>query len=358
MKRFLMINACVLMMAYYLFLVYTTYPIDICIPEINLVISGYKVRMYFMLFSAIWFVSSPMRKWKSKSGIIEAVYLLFPTAIHLLIVLAESSPILALISVCLWSTLCIASYSFLHVCRKPFKVKTKRYVVYTRIIKMTTALLTVVFLLAPATITLFKCGIKTPEYEITNSTTVTEQEFPVISDEVNKIQDRELLTSIYSKLETQSISLRLEALHELVAYEATQVLRFPVVNVVAASIPTSYTMGYFDGKKIVISLTLLNGPTDELIDTVLHELHHASTRWLIENIDWEDPVTNNMYFDTVRCLQANELAYISYSYNPDIGKAENEERFENYQNQPLEKYAREFASQELNRIIEVVTNEK
>lgn len=101
---------------------------------------------------------------------------------------------------------------------------------------------------------------------------------------------------------------------------------------------SEYTYGYYvnDSKEIFISYKHLNeGQLKAVLQTILHEMHHAFVHYTIENIDYESGlVKDNYYYKQAREWKENVDNYIS-----------SDSDFDEYQNQPIEADARAYAEE-------------
>ena len=95
--------------------------------------------------------------------------------------------------------------------------------------------------------------------------------------------------------------------------------------------------GYYrnhPNKEIRINYKHLNeGDIEDVLKTIIHEMHHAFVYHTIENIDYNSElVQDNYYYKQAREWKKNTENYISAGVN-----------FDEYENQPIEKDAREYA---------------
>lgn len=101
---------------------------------------------------------------------------------------------------------------------------------------------------------------------------------------------------------------------------------------------SDYTCGYYidSSKEIFINYKYLNeGELEEVLQTILHEMHHAFVHYTIENIDYESElVKDNYYYKQAREWKENVDNYIS-----------SDSDFDEYQNQPIEADARAYAEE-------------
>lgn len=101
---------------------------------------------------------------------------------------------------------------------------------------------------------------------------------------------------------------------------------------------SDYTCGYYidSSKEIFINYKYLNeGKLEDVLQTILHEMHHAFVHYTVENIDYESElVQNNYYYKQAREWKENTVNYISSGSN-----------YEGYKNQPIEADARAYAEE-------------
>ena len=99
------------------------------------------------------------------------------------------------------------------------------------------------------------------------------------------------------------------------------------------------TLGAYDNETNQMWINteyLANSSTDECIQTLCHEVHHAYVNYLASSLDWDDPVLNTAYFKELREWVNNQKNYKSaWRYG-----------FDAYENQPIEVAARSFAEEE------------
>ena len=83
---------------------------------------------------------------------------------------------------------------------------------------------------------------------------------------------------------------------------------------------------------------------EECINTICHEVRHSLQFQIVSSIDWDNPIFQTTYFDEPRSWFENQENYKSaWLYG-----------FEEYENQPLEVDAREYAERETEKIMSYV----
>lgn len=113
---------------------------------------------------------------------------------------------------------------------------------------------------------------------------------------------------------------------------------------------SNYTCGYYidSSKEIFINYKYLNeGKLENVLQTILHEMHHAFVHYTVENIDYESElVQDNFYYKQAREWKENTENYISSNIN-----------YDEYRNQPIEADARTYAEERVVVYLEYM-NEK
>lgn len=114
---------------------------------------------------------------------------------------------------------------------------------------------------------------------------------------------------------------------------------------------SAYTCGYYidSSKEIFINYKYLNeGELKDVLQTILHEMHHAFVHYTVENIDYESElVQDNYYYKQARAWKENTENYISSNIN-----------FDEYQNQPIEADARAYAEERAEYYLEYIEANK
>lgn len=101
---------------------------------------------------------------------------------------------------------------------------------------------------------------------------------------------------------------------------------------------SEYTRAYYtnSSKEIFINYKYLNeGKVEDVLQTVLHEMHHAFVYYTVDNLDYESElVRDNYYYKQAREWKENTENYLSS--NAD---------YDEYKNQPIEVAARTYAEE-------------
>lgn len=114
---------------------------------------------------------------------------------------------------------------------------------------------------------------------------------------------------------------------------------------------SDYTCGYYidSSKEIFINYKYLNeGKLENVLQTILHEMHHAFVHYTVENIDYESElVQDNFYYKQAREWKENTENYISSNIN-----------YDKYKNQPIEADARAYAEERVEYYLEYIEANK
>lgn len=108
-------------------------------------------------------------------------------------------------------------------------------------------------------------------------------------------------------------------------------------------------MGYYVDKYYVISIRkeMFDMPRDEVLNTLLHETHHAYVHKAVQSVDWDDKnIEKNKELRVYKDLQMYKQGienYVSADVDPD-----------GYYNNPIEVAAREYAEEWTWRYLEYI----
>lgn len=126
----------------------------------------------------------------------------------------------------------------------------------------------------------------------------------------------------------------------------TEMLGIPSVTITADLIG-AYTLGSYNDEtnEILVNTKYLDGsPVEECIDTICHEVRHSLQFQIVSSVDWDNPIFQSSYFDELRSWSQNQKNYKgAWLYG-----------FEEYENQPLEVDARDYAERETEKIMSYV----
>ena len=114
---------------------------------------------------------------------------------------------------------------------------------------------------------------------------------------------------------------------------------------------SDYTCGYYidSSKEIFINYKYLNeGKLEDVLQTILHEMHHAFVHYTVDSLDYESELVQyNYYYRQAREWKENTENYISSNTN-----------YDEYRNQPIEADARAYAEERVEYYLEYVEANK
>lgn len=147
--------------------------------------------------------------------------------------------------------------------------------------------------------------------------------------------------------ETASLDSKTELAKQLAAYELAM-LGVPDGTDVTVQPLDEDWLGYYSAssRQIVLSRSVLeSGTAQETMDTIAHEAYHAQQAYVVENIDWDDAVTQAAYYDQARrWLRNYQSGYVS-----------GDEDIMGYYFQPVEADDRAYAKEETERLQELIS---
>lgn len=107
--------------------------------------------------------------------------------------------------------------------------------------------------------------------------------------------------------------------------------------------------GYYEHRTKTISVNfeyLNESNLDDVLKTILHEIHHAYVYYIVSTIDFsDDNVKTNLYYQKAREWKENTRNYIS-----------SEQGYEKYKNQPIEVDARAYAEERVEYYLKMIKN--
>ena len=319
--------------------------ITLSICEINLYVNHSLLSFGYIMLSIIWLCCSPFKKSCCNGHWTELLFYMAPMEVFFMFVFAQwhftitiSLLILFLIveAVLMWTL----NMKFQHLC------KEKRRRRYRRIFPRCTVLVMALLFAVPCFLASFVYGLQEPEYteEERLWQTILEEEDSLSGEAEEDIyeKNRALLECFrYQQWEEYNVREKVTIMQKLVDLE-TEILQIPKIPVTAKRLG-EFVLGEYDGKtnEMWIDIEhLAKEAVGACMETICHEVYHSYQRYLVENVDWEDEVLQNPYFEELRAWKQNQEGYI----DPDING------YDAYQSQPLEFTARAFARDEVERI--------
>lgn len=329
-----------------------TTPLSLSVPEIGLFLDGANFRLLIVIVTIIWLSCSPLRKSCCNGSFTEILFNFVPIELIMLLSFAQWHFVIAVMV----SLVLIIGETVIFVeLRKDehkHRITKRRHRKYQVVFQRVSVIaLTVVFCL-PCLLTICIHGIKSPEYEAQQEIIeflFFENDDSIDTNCINEnIYDKN--NELWSCFEENrwkraSILEKISIIQKLVDFES-DVLGVPTIPVTAGMIG-ALTLGAYDNETNEMWINtehLADSPIEECIRTVCHETFHSQQYYLVKTIDWDNPAFQTAYFKQLRDWMENAQEYKSaWVYG-----------FSQYENQPLEVTAREYAENETKIIMEKI----
>lgn len=326
-------------------------PFAFCVPEINLYMETWSSRVLIVMVTVVWLCCSPFRRGTCNGTITELLFNIVPVEFVLMLVFTQCHFVISLLITLTVVGGEIALFRALRKDERKQKFSQKRHRRYQFIFSRCSVLGVAVLCAIPCLLSIFVYGFESPTYKATEelwNQLFSESEAVIETDTPENLyeENAELWNYLQEKnWSWLSILERITVMQKLVDFES-DVLGIPTIPVTSAMIGTA-TLGVYDNESNQMWINtehLANSSVQEVINTICHEVHHSYVDYLINTLDWDNPAMNSAYFAELRKLMDSQENYKSaWSYG-----------FDNYENQPLEVAAREYALEETSRIITYV----
>lgn len=337
-----------LILIYYSF----TEPVSFSIPELGIYLEPYIARFLIVMTNVLWLCCSPYRKNCCNGTWVELMFNLVPVELIMMFNLAQWHfavfLIVGLVLVLVETILFIG----LRKDENKHRITKQSRQMYKTIFRRCTVLAIAAVCVIPCCPSLISHGLTSPTYQ-------AEQEiwslFFSESTEVN--DDLEAKIDLYQENHTlwqcfgddtwkrYSIPEKITVMQRLTDFE-TEMLGIPPVTITADLIG-AYTLGSYidETNEIFINTKYLDSlPVEECIDTICHEVRHSMQFQIVNSLDWENPVFQTSYFGELQSWLQNQENYKNaWLYG-----------FEEYESQPLEVDARDYAERETEKIMSYV----
>lgn len=337
-----------LILIYYSF----TEPVSFSIPELGVYFEPYMARFIIVMMAMLWLCCSPYKKSCCNGTWIEALYNLVPVGIVMMLNLAQWHFTVFVIISLILALVEMALFMGLRRDEHKHRITKKSHRMYKTIFRRCTVLAITAVCVVPCCPSLFSHGLTSPTYQAeqeiwsllfsegteTDDTTATN---------INVYQENQVLWHCFEAdtWERYSIPEKITVMQRLTDFE-TEMLGIPSVTITADLIG-AYTLGSYNDEtnEIFVNTKYLDGsPVEECIDTICHEVRHSLQFQIVSSVDWDNPIFQSSYFDELRSWSQNQENYKSaWLYG-----------FEEYENQPLEVDARDYAERETEKIMSYV----
>ena len=335
-------------------LIYYTFaiePVAIIIPEINVFLGYSSAIMTIVFLTIIWLCCSPFRKNCCNGTWTELLFNLVPIEMVLMAVFAQWHFYIALFVLIGFIIFEISLFMNLSRSAHRRKMTEKGYRRYKALFQRCSVLIAFLFFLIPC-IRVFFYGMASPTYQAQKEIMAelfldTDDSSSVIEINADPYQ---LNSDLWAHFEEKawkrlSIDERICVIQQLADFESS-IFGIPAIPVTARVLNAGELGGYSDDnhEMMVNAECLATSSVEEIVDTVCHEIFHSYQHFIVNNMDWTNPVADTIFFEEVRLWAENQKEYKNvYLYG-----------FDAYQNQELEVTAREYAKEETMKILSYV----
>lgn len=337
-----------LILIYYSF----TEPVSFSIPELGVYLEPYMARFIIVMLAMLWLCCSPYKKSCCNGTWIEVLYNLVPVEIVMMLNLAQWHftffAIIGLILVLVEMALFIGLRRDEH----KHRITKKSHRKYKTIFRRCTVLAISAICVVSCSPSLFSHGLTSPTYQAEQEiwrllfSDSTEADDAAASNN-DVYQENPILWHCLedSTWKSYSIPEKITVMQRLTDFE-TEILGIPSITITADLIG-AYTLGSYSDEtnEILVNTKYLDSsPVEECINTICHEVRHSLQFQIVSSIDWDNPIFQTSYFDELQSWFQNQENYKSaWLYG-----------FEEYENQPLEVDARDYAERETEKIMSYV----
>lgn len=337
-----------LLFVYYSF----TEPLTFCVPEIGLFLSPAISKFLIVTITVIWFACSSFRKSCCNGTWTEVLFNLVPIESILMLSFAQWHFFAALVT----TILVIVSGSVLFVALRKdenkHKITKKRRNMYKTVFHRGFVFALFTICCIPCLVSLLSCGLQSPIY-------MAEQEIwnRLFSESATKAEIDNNVSDNYQsnidfwncfkpdKWNHWSLSEKITIAQRLVDFES-DILGIPSIPIKADMIG-DYTLGAFNNEQNEMWINtehLANSSAEDCIRTICHESYHSLQYYLVNSLDWNNKALQTPYFSELQAWQQNQRDYKdAWVYG-----------FDEYENQPLEIAARQYAEIETQRIMDYI----
>ncbi len=323
-------------------------PFAFCVPEIGLYMETWSSRVLIVMVTVVWLCCSPFRRGTCNGTITELLFNIVPVEFVLMLVFAQWHFVISLL---ITLTVAGGEFALFRVLRKDERKKKfshKRHRRYQFVFRRCSVLGVAVLCAIPCLLSIFVYGFDSPTYQATEelwNQLFSETEVVVEDDNPDNLYEKN--TELWGHLQEKSwkhlsIQERITVMQKLVDFESN-VLGIPSISVTADMIG-ALTLGAYNNETNEMWINtehLAKSSSQDVINTIVHEVHHAYIDYLVSTLDWDNPAMNSAYFRELKELKDSQENYKSaWSYG-----------FATYENQPLEVAAREYSEQETAKIM-------
>lgn len=326
--------------------------ITISIPELGIYWSHGTSTFVFISLFVLWVCCSPLRKSCCNGRWPEVLFNLAPIEILSVIIFAQWHFALAIVFFLFWLSIEITLALYLSKDDSRYRYTEKRHRMYKNIFRRCSVLALSAVCAIPCFMAVFVYDFRSPTYQAEEDIwyrIFAESDQPEVNESAEEdmyLKNINLLNCFsIKKWDKFNVNEKITVMQALADFECER-LGIPPISV-AAEVLGAFTLGQYsdETKEMWIDIEhLAESPVNECIQTICHETFHSFQHYLVENMDWENDVLQNAYFEELREWKNNQENYISAWTSG----------FDAYENQPLEVAARSYAEEETERILSYI----
>ena len=337
-----------LILIYYSF----TESVSFSIPELGIYLEPYIARFLIVTITVLWLCCSPCRKNCCNGTWIEFMFNLVPVEIIMMLNLAQWHFTVFVITGLILVLVETVLFMGLRKDEHKHRITRRSHRMYKTVFRRCTVLTITAVCVIPCCPSIFSHGLTSPTYQaeqeiwsiLFSENTETDD---AVATKIDVYQENQALWHCFEDGTWKSYSIpeKITVMQRLTDFE-TEILGIPSITITADLIG-AYTLGSYSDEtnEIFVNTKYLDSsPVEECIDTICHEVRHSLQFQIVSSIDWDNPVFQASYFDELRSWFRNQENYKSaWLYG-----------FEEYENQPLEVDARDYAKCETEKIMSYV----
>lgn len=325
-------------------------PITISIPDLGIFWRDQFTSFLFAAIAVGWLCCSPLRKCCCNGSFTELLFTLVPVEIFLMVVFAQWH---FRIFIGLMIMLLVAEAAlkiYLRKDEKRYPYTKKRHHMYRNAFRRCSVLLTLIVSMIPCLLSMSVYGFRSPLYRAEETT--WNQIIPEVSnseecaDAIHQEHIELIRCFEESRWSKWNAHEKITIMQKLVDLESNR-LGIPTIPITASLLDAS-TLGQYGRttKELQINIEHLSeSPAEECIQTICHETFHSYQYYIVEHLDWKNPVFQSAYFKELRSWKANQADYLI----PWVAG------FEAYESQPIEVTARAYAAEETERLLSYIS---
>ncbi len=348
MKKFLVKSTILIPMAIiYIMLFCKT--LNIYIRQVDLYINFGRYIFLTVVFMIAWFTFTPLSRSCRRGNVIEIMYNLIPAEFALMPMFWERHFVIALLLAVLIIGIEVKIAIFISKTYKKARCYPKLQKKCQNLFYRLSVMAIFLVYMIPSAISAIVYEFNSSEYFSSENIVLYIEDDKKTSEENDVYKNNIELFKVFNeeKWKKYSIEEKITLIQNFADFESG-ILHIPRVIISTKKIDR-YTLGRYDRENNAITVDvqhLNNSDAKECINTISHEVFHAYQYQLVKNFDWDNEMSDTYFFEALKEWEKNQQNYKSaYIYG-----------YEDYEEQAIEKSAREYAAQETEKIVKYVTN--